>query len=495
MWRVPSEYPGVQMASVYKRTQDKGNRRSCWYIGYIDHLGKRRTVKGFSDKSASERRAADLEEEARQIRTGLKPAPLAAGRESVADMVQSFREYLVNRDVGQKQIGEVTKRISRIVEACGWEIPSQIDASEVERQLGKLRTDGLSKETSNHYLRSLKQFTRWLVRTRRLAIDPLTELRRLNPDTDRRHARRALSAEELTRLVAAAEEGKAVEGIAGPDRALMYLIAAWTGYRKGEIGSLTPQSFDLDGNPPTVSVEAAFSKRRRRDTQVLHSELAQRIAVWLKVKKLEKSELMFRISARSSGLERKTEKMMRVDLVSARNAWLSEAEDEKLRSEREKSDFLKYQDHQNRFADFHSNRHTFITNLGRAGVSPKTAQTLARHSDIRLTMNVYSHTELEEKRQAIERLAGLREYIGSAPEAEIGKVGQSLAQPSEMGKPPPDGDVTTEGIIPSAVDATSQSVAAESGNIPGRVRTSNLRLRRPTLYPVELRGQAIIMGL
>lgn len=408
MWRVPSEFLEHQMASVYKRSQDKGNRRSCWYIGYLDHLGKRRTVKGYSDKSATEKRAADLEEEARQIRVGLKPVPVAAGRESVAETIDAFREHLVHRDVSSKQVGEVTTRITRIADACGWASVVGIDVADVERQLGKMRTERISKETSNHYVRSLKQFTRWLVKTRRLVNDPLAELRMLNADTDRRHARRALSADELTRLVAAAGVGKVVEGVPGQDRAVMYLIAAWTGYRKGEIGSLTRQSFDLTGDPPTVTVEALFSKRRRRDTQVLHPELARRIAAWLEVKNVENTELLFLITARSGGLERKTEKMMRVDLAAARSAWLAEVEEEKQRAEREKSDFLKYQDHQSRFADFHSNRHTFITNLGRAGVSPKTAQSLARHSDIRLTMNVYSHTELEEKRQAIERLAGLR---------------------------------------------------------------------------------------
>jgi integrase len=41
--------------------------------------------------------------------------------------------------------------------------------------------------------------------------------------------------------------------------------------------------------------------------------------------------------------------------------------------------------------------HTFITNLCKADVSPKTAQTLARHSDIRLTMDVYTHVDREEQ--------------------------------------------------------------------------------------------------
>ena len=52
-------------------------------------------------------------------------------------------------------------------------------------------------------------------------------------------------------------------------------------------------------------------------------------------------------------------------------------------------DFLKYHNAAGAFADFHSNRHTFITTLERSGVRPKVAQTLARHSDIRLTLGIY----------------------------------------------------------------------------------------------------------
>jgi integrase len=57
-----------------------------------------------------------------------------------------------------------------------------------------------------------------------------------------------------------------------------------------------------------------------------------------------------------------------------------------------------------RYADFHSLRHCFITGLARAGVSPKMAQTLARHSDIRLTLGVYTHVELPGRTAAIESL-------------------------------------------------------------------------------------------
>ena len=65
---------------------------------------------------------------------------------------------------------------------------------------------------------------------------------------------------------------------------------------------------------------------------------------------------------------------------------------------------MTYQDSNGLFADFHANRHTFITSLDRAGVRPKVAQTLARHSDIRLTLGIYTHTELADQTAAIDAL-------------------------------------------------------------------------------------------
>jgi integrase len=52
-------------------------------------------------------------------------------------------------------------------------------------------------------------------------------------------------------------------------------------------------------------------------------------------------------------------------------------------------------------ADFHSLRHSFITNLARSGVKPYEAMALARHSSITLTMNYYTHTVRESLRKII----------------------------------------------------------------------------------------------
>lgn len=94
--------------------------------------------------------------------------------------------------------------------------------------------------------------------------------------------------------------------------------------------------------------------------------------------------------------------MMKLDLEQARGDWIEQAgKNKKERKRREESDFLQYQDESGLYADFHANRHTFISNLAKSGVSPKVAQTMARHSDINLTMNVYSHVNMEEQAAAI----------------------------------------------------------------------------------------------
>ena len=92
--------------------------------------------------------------------------------------------------------------------------------------------------------------------------------------------------------------------------------------------------------------------------------------------------------------------------MAARDKWLEDEKNEVKRAEMMQSDFLCYCNHDGLFADFHSMRHLFITSLERAGIRPKMAQVLARHSDIRLTLGVYTHVELHDQTAAIGALPG-----------------------------------------------------------------------------------------
>jgi integrase len=77
-----------------------------------------------------------------------------------------------------------------------------------------------------------------------------------------------------------------------------------------------------------------------------------------------------------------------------------------------------------RYADFHSLRHSFISNLARSGVHPKVARALARHSTITLTMDRYSYTLIEEQAEA---LSALPDFDAEEP-AEHQKANNKPAQ-------------------------------------------------------------------
>lgn len=59
------------MASIFKKGRDKGKKRAPDYIAYFDHNGKRRTVKGSTDKGQTEQIAAKLENDALLLRRGI----------------------------------------------------------------------------------------------------------------------------------------------------------------------------------------------------------------------------------------------------------------------------------------------------------------------------------------------------------------------------------------------------------------------------------------
>jgi integrase len=222
-----------------------------------------------------------------------------------------------------------------------------------------------------------------------------------------RDDRHALSAEIGLQFVATARKGPAIEGISGFDQVMLYILASWTGFREGENGSLTLRSLHLDGNPPTATIAASYSRHRRRDTQVLHPELVTQLKDWLAAKNMRQDMPLFPISGRvPGGVERKTSKMIQRDLIAVREKWWEESKDSDEYWQRIQSDFLRYCNHDGLYADFHSQRHRFIANLERAGVSVKMAQTLARHSDVRLTLGVYTHVELDDQTVAIGTLPG-----------------------------------------------------------------------------------------
>ena len=284
-----------------------------------------------------------------------------------------------------------------------------------------------SLATCNGHLRSVKGFSRWLWKQRLAPEDALLDLGLFNSETDRRHIRREMSAEEVHWLLDVTERRTLPEhGAPGPTRAMCYRLAAATGFRANELRSLSIDSFDLDATPPTCTVEAGYSKRRKRDVQPLPEALVEPLRAWLSG--FDPGEPVF------AGIAGDTARMLRSDLAAARAAWLATFKVEPEREQAAESGFLLYSDRLGHVADFHSLRVLFISRVVASGASVKEAQTLARHSTPVLTMNTYSRATLLDVAGAVEGLGDLLTKQPTRPEAQAqkatGTCGRADAVPS-----------------------------------------------------------------
>ncbi len=364
-----------------------------WYVQYRDSTGRWRRVAGYADKEATMQLAADLERKAERLQSGLGDSFENGKAQPLKGHVEEFRRYLKSKANSDKHVDHTCRRVEQSLIGCRFNYWADISSSHL---LGWLADQRAAKKfgvkTSNHYLAAMKEFCNWMVKDGRVPSSPLVHLHALNSETDVRRQRRALTAEEFSALVESAYDGPPIQGVEGRDRAILYILAAWTGYRRNELASLTLQSFDFEADPPTVRVKASYSKRRRNDIVPLHHAVVERLLQWLADKpKASAVEPLFALRTKKGGL-RRTSKMMKLDLERAG---------------------LAYCDEDGLYADFHANRHTFISNLARAGVSPKMAQSIARHSDVNLTLNVYSHVGIGEQAAAIQSLPGPPLLFGS----------------------------------------------------------------------------------
>jgi integrase len=335
--------------------------------------------------------AAKAESDPAKVRNNLiDPAELALSvheARPLADDLSDWHSYLTSKGATRQHALLNRNRVSRVIELARVDRISRLAPSKIQAALKTIRDEGATNRTEkkgvslrslHHYTRAIKGFSRWLWKDGRSRVDALAHLTSPNPDPDRRHERRPLTEEELAELVKAAECGPVVYKVAGSDRAMFYRVAAATGFRANELRSLTPESFDLGSNWPAVTVKAADSKSRRDDHQPLPPALVPALRSWIAQKPPERPLW--------GSLTKHTADMIRHDLDAAGIA---------------------YRDDNDRVADFHSLRATYISLIVSGGASVKTAQTLARHSTPSLTIGIYARASVHDLAGAVESLRDL----------------------------------------------------------------------------------------
>lgn len=399
---------GLYRPTVTRTRKDgtKYREKSRYWWGSFRHPVSGTSVRlslKTADKSAAQTLLRDAERRAALEAAGLIDPFEKHQQRPLTGHLDDWKAALAAKGNTPRHVELVVSRARKLVEACGFRFWRDVSASRVQTHLGDLRTAGRSPQTRNFYLQAIKQFCRWMVQDGRAATSPVTHLSGENVKTDRRHDRRALEPDELRWLLRTTRNGPTNWGMSGPDRATLYQLAVETGLRASELRSLTWGDLDLDGDAPTVTVRAAYSKRRREDTLPLRPSTVSMLKEHSsRGRDVSRNAPLFGLPS-ASGIVR----MLRTDLQAARDAWIEAAPTDAARAERNASTFLTYKDRDGRAADFHALRHTFITNLVRGGVQPKVAQQLARHSTITLTMDRYSHVLAQEQADALLSLPDL----------------------------------------------------------------------------------------
>ncbi len=402
-----------------------------WYGQYTDAAGTTRRVPLSENKTVAQQMLNELVRRVELEKVGITDPFRESRSKPLADHLAAYRQFHADKGNTGRQTDQVVRRCERVFAGCGFARLADLNEEAALRWLTGRRTGtraegGIGPQTFNHYVTAIKAFGNWLVRTNRATESPFRHMGRLNVEVDVRHQRRPLSADEFTRLLVAARTGGVFRRLSGADRAVLYLVAGMTGLRASELASLTPESFALAADPPVVAVEAAYSKHRRRDEVPLHPALVTELRDWLGGK--AKGE---RLWPGNWAKHNEACDLIKRDLEAARSAWIEEAaSDGPQRVEREQSDVLVYRDREGRVADFHALRHRFVTELVRAGVEPKDAKELARHSTITLTMDRYSHVTTQDTAAAVARLEmPAKSGFNRESPAAGGTAGGSLARP------------------------------------------------------------------
>ena len=368
---------------IYKA---RGERIWRWRVRLCPADGKIQDVSlGTSDKQVAEKKRMELLREKEHERAGLIPSRIIrdAAQRKLTEHLQDFLGDLRAKGRDRHYISNVCHYNEALVADCGWVYPQDVSADSFVRWRSR---QGKAQKTLNEYLTSAKGFFKWLVAQGRIPVSPLTGVTKGETRGREVRPRRAFDDFEFTALLS----------VAGVQR-IVYLTAGLTGIRHGELKELRWGDINLAGEKPSVTVRASVSKNHKLACLPLHPVLVGALKEF-RPADAAAGDLVFK------GLVPRS-KVFKGHLKAAKIAKV---------------------DSQGRVVDFHSLRHTFCTNLHRAGVPQREAMELMRHNDPRLTATTYTDTSLLSLRSAVQQIAFSPSLIASL---FSGVEGQSLTLP------------------------------------------------------------------
>ena len=434
---------------------------------YRDGSGLVRTVStGCRDEGAARSVLGELERRSELVKAGVLTAGEDQIADHAATpLVEHFDDYTTSMRAGgksPKHIKGIERLSKRIFDDCEFKSLRDIDTSRLEDWLASRLDEGMAAQTRNNYLQAVNGFCGWCVRSKRLVLNPLKGIARANVKSDRRLTRRAMTEVELVKLLHVArwrplaEFGResvpknaedvsskrdtwtmkplsfddldaavdrAREVLAdnpefvtklerrGRERQLIYKTLVTTGLRKNELASVKLRQLDLDAERAFLTLDAQSEKNRQGNSIPLRADLADDLRSWLADRTESRQEATQ--NAPSIKFDRKAGRKGRGFQNEAEEAGRLSPDEPlfdvptglvRILDRDLEAAGIPKRDDRGRTLDVHALRTTFGTHLSMAGVSLRTAQAAMRHSDPKLTANVYTDPRLLDVYGAVEAL-------------------------------------------------------------------------------------------
>ena len=267
-----------------------------------------------------------------------------------------------------------------------------------------------SAKTLHSHKAAMVRFWRWLVTMEAIPAKPHTPFDGLQIPRAEQRDMRAFTADEAGRLIAWAERDERVvksvrasphhpassphdpqmirkESAFVPDfdplyRSTLYLLLSCIGLRVGEAARVRWSDLELDADPATLAVRSHKGKRKRAASYALPEALREALLYQRRATQPETRDAVWGfLSDRSANAARRV-------LVNDCKACGVDVEDGRGRR-----------------AGWHCFRRLVGSELARAGVSPKVAQSVLGHADAATTLKHYTNVEDAEKSAAINIVA------------------------------------------------------------------------------------------
>jgi integrase len=305
---------------------------------------------GTTDKRVAQAKLAEKAKEREKEAAGLL-APHSVREASalpIADVLDAFLADLKGQGRAAGTCALYRRTLAKLFTCCHWEKLPDVTA----RTFSEWRSRcGLSAKTLNNLLGECHVFCGWLVFQGFALANPFEHVQRINTRGTWRQYRRGLTATEMQSLL----------DVSPPHRRIVYLTAAFTGLRRAEMNGLQWGDVELDAEIPHIRARASTTKNRKEAVLPLHPELVAGLRALRPVDAAPFSPVLRGLIPRVPTL--------RKDLARAG---------------------IVFEDEKGRRADLHSLRMTYGTNLTLSGAAPRVVMELMRHSDIKLTMKIYT---------------------------------------------------------------------------------------------------------